>query len=130
MNGTTSNGARWAGRILSGLVSVLFAFDLAIKLLRLPDAVQATVQLGYAESAVPVIGAILLVCLVLYVVPRTALVGAVLLTGYLGGAIASQLRAGGPPFNDVFPLIVAAMVWGGLWLRDPRTHALVSAPRS
>jgi hypothetical protein len=119
--------AVWAGRILSGLVGVFLAFDLTMKLLQLPEAVRATAQLGFPDGSLIVLGVIQLVCLVLYFVPRTAVLGAVLWTGYLGGAIATHLRMGGPAFNFVFPILVAAMLWGGLWLRDGRLHGVFTA---
>lgn len=82
-------------------------------------------QLGYAESAILGIGATLLVCTLLYVVPRTSVVGAVLLTAYLGGAVASNVRASMPVFNMVFPMMIASLVWAGLWFRDLRVRNLV-----
>lgn len=118
--------AVWTGRILSGLVALFLAFDLAMKLLQLPDAVKATAQLGFPDGTLPALGVIQLVCLILYLVPRTAVLGAVLWTGYLGGAIATHVRAGGPPFNFVFPIAVAALLWGGLYLRDGRLHGVFS----
>jgi hypothetical protein len=98
-----------------------------MKLLQLPAAVQGTTQLGYPASVIVPIGIIQVVCLLLYVVPRTAVLGAVLWTGYLGGAIATHVRIGNPLFAFVlFPVYVAALLWGGLWLRDRRVHALLS----
>jgi hypothetical protein len=115
----------WAGHIMSALASLFLLVDAVMKLLKPPVVVRATVQLGYAESAIPSIGAVLLVCTLLYVVPRTSAVGALLLTGYLGGAIASNVRAGMPPFNILFPVIVAGFIWGGLWFRDTRVRQLI-----
>jgi len=115
----------WAGRIQSALGSLFCLFDGAMKLVKPPLVVQATVQLGYPESAIVGIGVTLLVCTLLYIVPRTSAVGAVLLTGYLGGAVASNVRAGMPLFNVVFPIILAALLWGGLWLRDLRVRGLL-----
>jgi len=127
--GTTagiSKAPRWAGRILSALASLFCVFDGAMKLVKPPAVVQATLQLGYQESAIVGIGVTLLVCTVLYTVPRTAALGAVLLTGYLGGAVASNVRAGMPLFNTIFPIMVASLLWGGLWLRDLRVRGLLS----
>jgi hypothetical protein len=122
---TTAGKARWVGVAASGLAVAFLIFDSVIKVLKLGPAVDATVQLGYPASAVVIIGLIELACLIAYLVPRTALAGAVLLTGYLGGAIASQLRAGNPlASHTLFPLYVAALVWGGLYLRDGRVRAL------
>ena len=90
--------------------------------------VNGTVQLGFPASSVLPLGLIELVCLVLYLVPRTSVMGAILWTGYLGGAIATHLRLGNPMFSHVlFPLYVAAFLWGGLWLRDPRARAIFRA---
>lgn len=114
----------WAGRVMSALASLFCLFDGAMKLFKPPVVVQATIQLGYPESAIVGIGATLLVCTLFYIVPRTSILGAVLLTGYLGGAVASNVRAGMPLFNVVFPLIMAVLVWGGLWFRDIRARNL------
>jgi hypothetical protein len=113
----------WTGRIISTLVILFMAFDSIIKVLQLAPAVEATTLLGYPTSLVLMIGVIELLCLAVYVIPRTALLGAVLLTGYLGGAVASQVRAGVGLFPIVFPLIMGALIWGGLLLRDDRLRA-------
>ena len=121
--------ALWGGRAVSGLAILFLLFDAVIKVLNLAPAVEATTQLGYAAGLVAAIGLIQLACLALYAIPRTAALGAVLLTGYLGGAVATHLRAGSPPFSLVFPLIIGARVWGGLLLRDARLRAaLVGRP--
>jgi ABC-type transport system involved in cytochrome c biogenesis permease component len=87
--------------------------------------VEFTVRLGYPESAVRLIGMILLVCLILYVVPATSVLGAVLLTGYLGGAVATQLRVGSPLLSTtLFPIYIGVLVWGGITLREERLRAL------
>jgi hypothetical protein len=121
-----SKAALWAGRTLSGLAVLFLLFDAIIKLLRHPAAVQGATQLGYPESVVFGLGIVLLVCLVLYLVPRTSVLGAVLFTGYLGGAVATHVRVGNPLFSHVlFPVYVAAFLWAGLWLRDERLRAVV-----
>jgi hypothetical protein len=122
-------GRLWASRIISGLVSLFLAFDLIAKLIQQPDAVKATAELGFPDGTLVLLGAIQLVCLIAYLIPRTAVIGAVLWTGYLGGALATHLRTGGPAFSFVFPLLVAAMLWGGLYLRDARVAALLSPAR-
>ena len=119
-----SNTQLWLGRIISTLAVLFFLVDGVMKLLKPPMVVKATLQLGYAESAIVGIGTTLLVCTLLYIVPRTSTIGAILLTGYLGGAVASNVRAGLPLFNVVFPMIFAGLVWGGLWLRDPHVRNL------
>ena len=121
----------WTGRILSGLVVLFLLFDCIIKLLRVPAAVEGTVQLGYPPSVLFGLGVVLLACVVTYLIPRTALVGAVLLTGYLGGAIATHVRVGHPLLSHtLFPIYVAALIWGGLFLRDERVRALIRPRQS
>jgi DoxX-like family len=117
----------WAGRIMSGLTILFLLVDAVTKVLKLQIAVIGTVDLGYPESEVAGIGAVLLVCLFLYAIPKTSILGAILLTGYLGGAVATHLRVGSPLVGFVlFPVYVGAMVWGGLFLRDSRVRALFS----
>jgi hypothetical protein len=119
----------WAGRILSGFVVAFLLFDSTIKLLQIPAVRQASRQLGYSDGSIFAIGVVLLACCVTYLVPRLSLVGALLITGYLGGAIATHVRVGDPLLSHtLFPIYVAAMVWGGLYLRDDRVRALI-APR-
>lgn len=127
----TSSRARWAGRILSGLAVLFLTFDVAVKFLATKEAVDGTVALGWQPHHLPILGAIGAVCLVLYLIPRTAPLGAVLWTGYFGGAIATQLRIDNPLFSHIlFPIYIAAFVWGGLYLRDARVRALLRpAPR-
>jgi hypothetical protein len=125
-----SSTARWAGRILSGLAVLFLAFDAAIKIAISKEALEGTVQLGYQAHHLPIIGTIAVVCLILYVIPRTAPLGAILWTGYLGGAIATHLRVDNPLFtHTLFPIYVAAFVWGGLYLRDDRVRALLRPAR-
>lgn len=115
----------WAGRALSAFAIVFLAFDTVIKVLNLPPAVEATTQLGYPAELVATIGLIQLVCLAAYTLPRTTVLGAVLLTGYLGGALATQLRVEAPLFSLVFPLLIGALVWGGLLLRNKELRDLL-----
>src|SRR4051794_37045866 len=117
----------WAGRILSALVILFLTFDGAIKLVPIAAVTENLGQKGYPASAgLPRgLGVVLLVCTLLYAIPRTALLGAVLLTGYLGGAIASHLRIGSPVFSHLlFGAYLGLMLWGGLYLRDRRARAL------
>src|SRR4026207_337586 len=115
-----------AGYVLTGLVALFLTFDTVMKLLQLAPAVQGTTELGYPAGTVVVIGAIELVCLVLYLIPPTSVLGALLLTGYLGGAIATHVRVGSPlPTHTLFPIYVALMVWGGLYLRESRLRELL-----
>ena len=115
-----------AGYVLTGLVALFLTFDTVMKVLQLAPAMQGTIELGYPASTVLTIGLIELVCLVLYLVPRTSVLGALVLTGYLGGAIATHVRVGSPlPTHTLFPIYVALMVWGGLYLRESRLRELL-----
>jgi DoxX-like protein len=126
MNAMTST-QRWVGRILSGLAILFLLFDGVMKLVKLSFVVAATTELGYPESTIVPIGLLLLAGVALYVVPRTAVLGAIWLTGFLGGAIATHVRVGSPFFGyTLFPVYVAALLWGGLALRDARVRALVA----
>ena len=119
-----------AGRVLSGLAVLFLAADTMMKLTAIRPAVDATAQLGFAPEHLLVIGLIELACLVLYLVPRTAPLGAILWTGYFGGAIATHLRLDSPLFSHtLFPIYIAALIWGGLYLRDARVRALLRTIR-
>jgi len=120
-----SKGSLWAGRVMSTLAALFLFMDGGMKLFKPPVVVQATVQLGYPESTIVGIGIALLASTLLYVIPQTSLFGAILLTGYLGGAVASNVRVATPLFNILFPVVFAALVWGGLWLRDRRLRQLL-----
>ncbi|WP_437876525.1 DoxX family protein [Sorangium sp. So ce513] len=121
-----SRKALWAGRVLSGLAVLFLGFDAVGKLLQPREVLEGTTSLGYQASVIFPLGVIQLVCLAFYVVPRTAVLGAVLWTGYLGGAIATHVRIGNPLLtHTLFPIYVAALIWGGLWLRDRRLRAVL-----
>ena len=108
------------GRILSGFAVLFLVFDSVLKLLRVQAAIDGTTQLGYQPGVILPLGVILLLCVLTYVIPRTSVFGAVLLTGYLGGAIATHVRVGSPLATHVlFPIYLAVFIWGGLLLRDP-----------
>ncbi len=113
----TASAAVWTGRVLSTLAALFMTMDAVMHLLKPGPVAASFAQLGVPLGMSVPIGVIALVCVALYAVPRTALVGAVLLTGYLGGAIAIQARAGSAIFPTLFPLIVGALLWGGLWMR-------------
>jgi hypothetical protein len=120
----------WAGRIVSAVPVLFLAFDSMGKLLQLEPVVEGTKQLGYASGAVLKIGLVQLACLLAYLVRRTSVLGAVLLTGHLGGAIATHVRVDNPLFTHVlFPIYVAVLLWGGLYLRDHRLAGLLSSGR-
>jgi len=120
----------WAGRIM-GAVAVLFLlFDSVIKVLKLAPAVEGTIKLGYPGTAVVGLGILELACLAVYVISPTSVFGAVLLTGYLGGAVATHVRVGNPLFTHIlFPTYVAALLWGALYLSDARLRAVVALRR-
>ncbi len=120
-----SKPALWAGGITSGLVIVFLLFDSITKLLKVPQVLEATARLGFPVAALSGIAVTLLVCTIIYAIPRTAILGAALLTGYLGGAVAIQVRAGSTAFETVFPIIFGALVWLGIYLRDFRLRGLV-----
>ncbi len=115
----------WAGRILSALPALFLLFDGAMKLVKPSFVVEATVQLGYPEGVIVPLGIVLVTCPVLYLIPQTAVLGAILLTGYLGGAVATHVRAGQGPFEFLFPVFFGAILWSGLFLRDQRVRTLV-----
>ena len=116
---------KWTGFVLSGLVIAFLVMDFTMKLMQL-DIVKSTgLELGWAEDTALPLGVTLLICTVLYAVPQTAMLGAVLLTAYLGGAVATHVRIGSPLFSHVlFGVYLGLFVWGGLWLREPRLRAL------
>jgi hypothetical protein len=118
--------ARRASLIVSALPVLFLAVDLAGKLLRIAPAIEATEQLGYKADVVLPLGLLQLACLALYLWPRTAVLGAILWTGYLGGAVATHVRLGNPLLtHQLFPVFVGGLLWLGLWLRDARLRALV-----
>ncbi len=123
-----SKPALWLGRILSGLVIVFLLFDGAIKLVPWPVVTETMDRIGYgsSETLARSLGIITIVCTILYAIPPTSILGAVLLTGYLGGAMASHLRIGSPLFSHIlFGFYLGLMVWGGLWLRDKSLRASI-----
>jgi len=115
----------WAGRIASSLPALFLLVDGVMKLLKPVAVVDATVGLGYPESVIVGLGMVLLACTVLYLIPRTSVLGAILLTGYLGGAVATHVRVGGGLFPISFPIILGVLIWGGLYLRDERLRTLL-----
>ena len=113
----------WVGRVISALMIVLMLIDAGIKILKLPAAVEGTVRLGYPASTVLPIGVIALVCVLLYGIPRTSILGAILLTGYFGGATATQVRVQDAWY--IFPPVLDVLIWVGLYLRDDRLRTLI-----
>ncbi|NOU31392.1 MAG: DoxX family protein [Polyangiaceae bacterium] len=116
---------------MSAFPALFLLFDGSIKLLRIPPVVESFARLGYPTELAPTLGAMELVCLALYLLPRTATLGALLWTGYLGGAISTHLRVGDPLFSHtLFPLYVAALLWLGLYLRDDRARTFFATSKS
>ena len=120
-----SKGKLWVGRIMSWLPALFLLVDGFMKLFKPAVVVEATVKLGYPENTILPIGIVLTVCTILYLIPRTAVLGAILLTGYLGGAVATHVRVGEGLFPISFPIIFGVLLWGGLYLRDNRLRTLI-----
>jgi DoxX-like family len=123
-----SNAALWTGRVMSALVVLFLIFDAVIKLIPIQPVIDSMLQLGYAGTVALARGISImeLVCVLLYVWSRTSVLGAILLTGVMGGAIATHLRVGSPVFTHLlFGLYLGLLAWGGLYLRDPRLRALI-----
>lgn len=116
----------WTGRVVSGFVVLFFLFDGLLKFVKPAFVVEGTVKLGYPESTILGIGVALVASTILYAIPRTSILGAILLTGYLGGAVATHVRVGDPPFtHTLFPVYFGILVWLGIYLRDSRLRALI-----
>lgn len=115
----------WAGRIVSGLPALFLLVDGAMKLAKPEFVVTETVRLGYPESVIVPLGIVLIACTILYLIPATSVLGAILLTGYLGGAVATHVRAGEPLFSVVFAIVFGILIWLGLYLHDRRVRELV-----
>jgi hypothetical protein len=117
----------WTGRVLSGLAVAFLLFDAAGKLLRVAPVIEGSAKLGYPEGTIVPIGVLLLVGVVLYLIPKTSVIGAIYLAAYLGGAVASHYRLGNPLATHVlFPVYVASFIWAGLALRNPRVMAVLT----
>ena len=121
----TSKSMLWTGRIISALPVLFLLMDGVMNLFKPRVVVDATVQLGYPESVILGLGIVLVTCTVLYIIPPTSGLGAILLTGYLGGAVATHVRVGEGLFPVLFPVILGVLIWGGLYLRDERIRTLV-----
>jgi len=118
----------WTGRVLSALPSLLLLFSASMKLMHPPQVLEGWAKSGYPMGSLLPLGIVEILCVVIYLVPRTAILGAILMTGYLGGAVATHVRAGEP---FVIPIVVGVVAWLGLWLRDPALRAFIPlrAPR-
>ena len=124
-----SKASLWAGRIITGLVVLFLIFDGVTKVMKEPHVMAASQQLGFTANAVAGIGAVLLICTAIYIIPRTSILGAILLTGYLGGAVATNVHSQTVLFNTLFPAIFGVLVWAGLFLRDRRLQTLIPVKR-
>ncbi|WP_233384602.1 DoxX family protein [Methylobacterium sp. C25] len=125
---TSSRAMTLAGRIMSGLVIVFLVFDGGIKLIPIAPVTETMQALGWPASVEMArgLGVVTLICTLLYATPRTSVLGAILLTGYLGGAMATHLRVGSPIFSHLlFGLYLGLLAWGGLYLRDARLRTLI-----
>jgi uncharacterized membrane protein (UPF0182 family) len=120
-----SKARLWTGRILTGLVVLFLLFDGIAKVLKERHVLQASAEMGYSANVIAEIGALLLACVAIYLIPRAAVLGATLLTGYLGGAVEANVHAGHPIFECIFPVIFGVLVWAGVFLREPRLVRLM-----
>jgi DoxX-like protein len=127
---STSKKLAWTGRIMSALVVLFMLMDAVMKLAKPAPVMEATARLGFPPGALTNVGIVLLICTVLYAFPRSAVLGAILLTGYLGGAVATHVHAGSTLFETLFPTVFGALLWGGLFLQDGRLRALLPLRRS
>lgn len=123
--GSGSKGSLWTGRVLSGVVVLFMLFDSVTKILKAQQVIDATIRIGFPLSTIVPIGIVLLVCTILYALPQTSVLGAILLTSHLGGAVSANVRAGSPVFNSAFAIVFGVLVWLGLYLREPRLRALL-----
>ncbi len=120
------NATLWTGRVLSGIAILFLTWDTVIKLVVMPQVTESMNSLGYPAQLALTIGIIELACLIVYIIPATSVLGAILFTGYLGGAVATHLRLENPLFSHIlFPTYIAAFIWGGLYLRDSRVRVLL-----
>jgi hypothetical protein len=125
MNSTISRSRLWMARFMSGLVILFMLFDSISKFLKPSSVVEGTLELGYSEHHIMLIGILGLLSAILYTIPRISVLGAVLLTGYFGGAIATHIRLDNPLFTHIlFPVYLAVLAWGGIWLRDEKLREL------
>lgn len=120
----------WISWIMSGLVILFMLFDSIFKFIKPPEVVEGTLSLGYAEHHIAIIGTLALISTILYAIPSTSVIGAILLTAYYGGAIATHLRMDNPLFSHtLFPVYFAILAWGGIWLRNIYLHNLMPLKR-
>jgi hypothetical protein len=126
-----SKGLLWTGRVLSTVAALFLLFDATLKFIKPQMVIDGTVALGYSPSAITPLGVVLLICTLLYIIPATQVLGAILLTGYLGGAVATHVRHGDPLFSHIlFPTYLGVFLWLGLYLRDPALRNFIPFRKS
>ena len=125
----TSKALPWTGRIISGLVILFMVFDGVTKLMKVEPVLKAAAQLGFSVQEIVGIGIVALICTLMYAIPRTSILGAILLTGYLGGATAIQVHVGNPAFETLFSVIFGVLVWAGLFARDQQLREMIPVRR-
>ncbi len=123
--GATSRGMLWTGRVISGLVVLFMLFDCITKIIKLPQVIDASVKMGFTVSMVVGVGWTLLACVILYVIPQTSVLGAILLASYLGGAVATNVYIHNPALNSCIAIAIGVLAWLGVYLRESRLRALV-----
>ena len=126
---SNSKPTLWAGRILTTLAVLFLFLDGVLKVMKAAPVLEASTLLEIPERVIPGLGIVLIVATLIYAIPQTSVLGAIVLTGYLGGATWTHVRMGGPVFPMVFPSLIGALIWGGLALREPRLRALIALRR-
>lgn len=125
VSAATSKGMLWTGRVISGLVVLFMLFDCITKIIKLKQVIDPSVKMGFTVNMVVGVGWTLLVCVILYLIPRTSILGAILIACYLGGAVAVNVFIHNPVFNSCFAIAFGVLTWLGVWLREPRLRVLV-----
>ena len=125
MSELVSNKSMWLGRVVGGLPALFLLLDGVMKLFKPSFVVEGTVRLGYAENTIIPLGVVLVACTILYLIPKTSVLGAILLTGYLGGAVATHVAVPEGAFPIILPVIFGALLWLGLYFQDVRLQALI-----
>ncbi|HLV85328.1 MAG TPA: DoxX family protein [Candidatus Sulfotelmatobacter sp.] len=125
-----SKAGLWAGRAISSILVLFLVFDGTMKVIKEAHVMAANAEIGYPPNSIPWIGALLLVCTVVYVIPRLSILGAILLTAYLGGAVATQVRVAHPVFDCLFPVVFGMLIWAGIFLRDAQLRQMIPVRRS
>ncbi len=120
-----SKNRRWAGYIFTALSALFLLMDGVMKLFKTVPVVEATVKLGYPESVIVGLGIVVVIATILYLIPNTSILGAIILTGYLGGAVTTHVRVGAGWFPILFPVAIGVLLWGGIYLRDTTLQSLL-----